>query len=60
MATLDSYLQAQIAHGATHFVFQAGREIIFVFDGEERPMTAERCDPATVTSLLSEIGRAHV
>jgi len=56
MATLDSYLQAQIAHGATHFVLQAGREIVFVFDGEERPMTAEKCDPAAVASLLSEIG----
>jgi len=55
MATLDSYLQAQIAHGASHFLLQAGREIVFVFDGEERPMTAERCDPAAVVSLLSEI-----
>jgi twitching motility protein PilT len=60
MATLDSYLQAQIAHGASHFVLQAGREIVFVFDGEERHMTVERCDPATVASLLSEIAPIDV
>ena len=30
MATLDSYLQAQIAHGATHFVLESDREIVFV------------------------------
>jgi len=55
MATLDSYLQAQTSHGANHFILQAGREIVFVFDGAERPMTAEKCDPATVTALLLEI-----
>jgi twitching motility protein PilT len=58
MATLDSYLQAQIAHGATHFVLESDREIVFVLDGQERPMTAERCDPAAVVALLSEIAPA--
>jgi twitching motility protein PilT len=55
MATLDSYLHAMISHGASHFVLQAGREIVFVFDGQERSMTAERCDPATVAALLCEV-----
>ena len=55
MATLDSYLQAQIAHGAEQFVLQAGREIVFVFEGKERSMTAEKVDPGTVAALLLEI-----
>jgi twitching motility protein PilT len=60
MATLDSYLQAQLSHGASHFILQAGREIVFVFDGTERPMTAERCDTATVVALLLEIAPPKV
>lgn len=55
MATLDSYLQAQLSHNATHFVLHAGHEIIFVIDGVERPMTAEKVDQATVVALLSQI-----
>ncbi len=55
MATLDSYLQAQVSHGASQFILQAGREIVFVFEGTERPMTAEKVDAQTVVALLLEI-----
>ncbi|HOX52015.1 MAG TPA: type IV pilus twitching motility protein PilT, partial [Fibrobacteria bacterium] len=55
MATLDSYLQAQLSHNATHFVLHAGHEIVFVIEGVERPMTAEKVDAATVVALLCEI-----
>jgi twitching motility protein PilT len=60
MATLDSYLQAQLSHGATHFVLHAGHEILFVIDGVERPMTAEKVDQATVVALLCEIAPPNV
>lgn len=55
MAVLDSYLQAQISHGASHFILEGGRPVVFVFDGEERAMTAEAVAPDAVQALLLEI-----
>jgi twitching motility protein PilT len=55
MAVLDSYLQAQLAHGASHFILQAGHPIVFVIDGQERTMTAEPVAPESVKALLLEV-----
>jgi len=58
MAVLDSYLQAQIAHGATHFILAAGKPVVFVFDGQEKPMTADSVAADAVAALLLEIAPA--
>ena len=55
MAVLDSYLMAQVAHGASHFILQSGRPIVFVIDGQERTMTAESVAPESVVALLKEV-----
>ena len=55
MAVLDSYLMAQVAHGASHFILQSGRPIVFVIDGQERTMTAESVAPESVVALLQEV-----
>jgi len=58
MAVLDSYLQAQIAHGASHFILEGGRPVVFVFDGQERSMTADSVAADAVQALLLEIAPA--
>jgi len=55
MPVLDSYLQAQLAHGASHFILEGGRPVVFVFDGQERNMTAEPVGAESVVALLLEI-----
>jgi len=55
MAVLDSYLQAQLAHGASHFILQGGRPIVFVIDGQERAMTADPVATESVVALLQEV-----